>query len=299
MMKFTEIQDQQFSGNKFLSEEQKWGVIIGFKYFNQNYDQLMEMFLIKSKGTITKLLQKYSQQSNVENNHHFSGQNGLDKQVLEEQINSLVQNENYKVKFSVNDVQLSLAAEDTTISRSSTYNIMKDLNFKYGRALIQHALTEQNKIKRIKHCRLYSYQDLSQILFTDETIISLRDNKVQIWYRQDFEKQIQKSDTNWNNSFIHVWGGISLQGKTELYIYDDNVNSEQYQICLQKTFLPFKLEHPRIILLQDGAKCHTSKSTMSFFNEQQIQYIQNPPYSPDLNCIEMACIKNLARGYYT
>ncbi|KAL4450409.1 hypothetical protein ABPG74_019307 [Tetrahymena malaccensis] len=65
-----------------------------------------------------------------------------------------------------------------------------------------------------------------------------------------------------DQNYLHVWGDVSLSGKTILNIYNGTVNSESYQECLGPTFLPSnKIHQNKLILLQDGAKSHTSQST--------------------------------------
>ena len=55
-------------------------------------------------------------------------------------------------------------------------------------------------------------------------------------------------------------------------------------------FLKRVLEHttPPIILMQDGAKYHTSAETTAFFAQQtaRLQVVQLPAYAPDYNPIE-------------
>ena len=38
--------------------------------------------------------------------------------------------------------------------------------------------------------------------------------------------------------------------------------------------------------MQDNARAHTARNTISFFNENSIKLLTWPPYNPDLNIIE-------------
>ena len=42
-----------------------------------------------------------------------------------------------------------------------------------------------------------------------------------------------------DNTYAHVWEGISRLGKTQLYFHKKKVNSVEYIECLDNTLLPF------------------------------------------------------------
>jgi transposase len=66
---------------------------------------------------------------------------------------------------------------------------------------------------------------------------------------------------------------------------EDRFNSDSYQVFL--TYLLNKIPGP-FILIQDGARYHTSKATRDFFlqHKERIIVYQLPSYSPDYNPIE-------------
>ena len=59
---------------------------------------------------------------------------------------------------------------------------------------------------------------------------------------------------------------------------------------MQNHILPFAHKiGPDFMLMQDGARAHTSRVTTRFLKDSGIQVIDWPPRSPDLNCIEHHC----------
>jgi transposase len=66
---------------------------------------------------------------------------------------------------------------------------------------------------------------------------------------------------------------------------EDRFNSESYQVFLEGLL---KQTSGKLILIQDGAKYHTSQATLQFFDkhEQRLIVYQLPSYSPDYNPIE-------------
>ncbi|KAL4494417.1 hypothetical protein ABPG72_019827 [Tetrahymena utriculariae] len=262
--------------------------VIAHKYFKQNYDQIQEMFQIKHKGTISKIISKYNTQGNVDNNYDLCGNQGKIDIALDDLKDTLVDCESKKYSISNIRTSFNLKKYTDNLSRSSIYSLMVKLGIKYGRAQFTHTLTEQQLQQRKQFCKNYAYQDLSKIVYSDESIFSLKDSKLDIWYFSDFNRKLEQSEISYSQNQIHIWGGISLHGKTQIHIYNESVTSQQYQNCIKQSFIPFnQINQNRMILLQDGARPHTAKATEEFFRINNITVIQNPSYSPDLNSIEL------------
>ena len=85
-----------------------------------------------------------------------------------------------------------------------------------------------------------------------------------------------------------VWGGISLNNKTDLIFIRGNLTAERYvEAVVQNHILPFAHEiGPDFVLMQDGARAHTSMVTTRFLEDSGIQVMDWPPRSLNLNCIE-------------
>jgi transposase len=83
-----------------------------------------------------------------------------------------------------------------------------------------------------------------------------------------------------------VWGLIELfSGRFFYHGQEDRFVSEGYQAFLTQVLAQTR-EH--LILIQDGAKYHTSQATRAFFakHEDRLTVFQLPSYSPDYNPIE-------------
>ncbi len=64
------------------------------------------------------------------------------------------------------------------------------------------------------------------------------------------------------------------------------MNSQVYKTVLEEHLIPFMEKHGTTMFLQDGAPCHTSNMIKNFLAEEDIQLIDWPGNSPDLNPIE-------------
>jgi hypothetical protein len=63
----------------------------------------------------------------------------------------------------------------------------------------------------------------------------------------------------------------------------------RYRSILAENLVPFLEEQPlahHFMFQQDNAPSHTAAATMAFLQNNGVEVIQWPPYSPDLNCIE-------------
>ncbi|KAG6583134.1 putative retroelement [Phytophthora cinnamomi] len=79
-----------------------------------------------------------------------------------------------------------------------------------------------------------------------------------------------------------------LTGKSELVILEGNQNSERYIYTLSEYLLPFidRVYDRECVFQQDNASIHTSGATKEFLKEENVDVMDWPAQSPDLNPIE-------------
>ena len=63
-----------------LSPLTKWGVVVGHYCFKLNNHEIMGKLVIKSKGTINKILNKYESIGTIDNQYHLTGSYSKDLQ---------------------------------------------------------------------------------------------------------------------------------------------------------------------------------------------------------------------------
>ena len=113
-----------------------------------------------------------------------------------------------------------------------------------------------------------------------------------IWIKKDNkgEEQYCFVNKNYEKQSIMVWGAISSKGVFHLERCPKTLDSGNYIKILSeklKENAEKLFEGNRFILLQDNALCHCSKSTKSFFFKRtNLEVLNLPPCSPDLNGIE-------------
>ena len=86
-----------------------------------------------------------------------------------------------------------------------------------------------------------------------------------------------------------VWGGISLEAKTELHIFRrPSVNAHVYITdILEESVVPFApFIGEEFAFMHDNARPHTANVVKDYLNEVGIPVMNWPARSPDLNPIE-------------
>lgn len=90
-------------------------------------------------------------------------------------------------------------------------------------------------------------------------------------------------------SSIMVWGCMSSKGVGKLCFINGTVNAVKYQEILEKELIPsVQTMYPNeeYLFQQDGASCHTAKSTSVWFQNHEMEVLPWPSSSPDLSPIE-------------
>ncbi|GFW20570.1 transposable element Tc3 transposase [Trichonephila clavipes] len=180
----------------------------------------------------------------------------------------------------------------TTTAGDDRYII---LQAKRGRRQSASVIDQQrgNKCRVVQRAQKLDNCQWSRVLFTDESRFSTRSDsqRVLIWreigtrfYTSNFKER-----HHYGGPGVLVWGGIILNGRTELHIFDrGSVIGDRYceEVLLPHVRLFRGAIGPDFIVMDDNAWPHLTLAFEELLESEDITRMDWPAYSPDLNPIE-------------
>ena len=111
-----------------------------------------------------------------------------------------------------------------------------------------------------------------------------------MWQRngERFDDSCVYEHDRWVGGSVLVWGGITAFQKSQLVVLNGHVNAQSYtNDVLRPVVTPFMRHNiPRGMFQQDNARPHIARATMQFLNQNGINVLNWPSFSPDLSPIE-------------
>jgi transposase len=183
-------------------------------------------------------------------------------------------------------ISAGISASTRTIQK-----YLKLLGWKKRKTGFCQFVSYKNRIERVvyaKTCQKYN-ENFNESVFIDESTIQTNRNGNMQWHRK-----IRGETRNGlvgrykHEASVHVIGGISRKGPTNLIIFKGNMKSVDYQRLLRRIKESIEVKYPIYYKLHmDNAPTHTSRTTTAFIDNNDINHFITPPQSPDLNPIEL------------
>ena len=181
-------------------------------------------------------------------------------------------------------------ARKMNLSQTSILRTAKRIGLFPYRTQKKPLLTSEMVSDRMKFAKKILNHDWSQTLFIDEKKVCLvqepnRKNDV-IWAPKG--ETIPYVPTIKFPFHFNVCAGISVTGRTEIFIFEENMDSELFLKILRESIIPGakKLFNNKWELFMDNDPKHRAKKAEQFLHENQIICPKIPARSPDLNPIE-------------
>ncbi|GFT79071.1 transposable element Tcb2 transposase [Trichonephila clavipes] len=141
--------------------------------------------------------------------------------------------------------------------------------------------------------RNWKDNEWGRVLFTDESIFSLSSDshRILIWRERgsrNHPSNIIERD-RYGGRGVLVWGGIMLGSRTDLHIFDaGSVKGTRYcnEILLPYVRLFRGAMGLQFLFMDDNAPCHRTVAAEQLLESKDIERMDWPARSPDLNPIE-------------
>jgi transposase len=269
------------SSSKELSLADRYAIVALEKYCGWKQERIAATVKC-SQSAVSKILKKWKDDEDVEDRPRTGRKPLID--ITNKEDNLIVQQirkkRNATTQFISNEFRdnFSIAISAETIRR-----LREQLNFNPVHYRRRQVLSDPSKRKRLYYCIDNVDEDWKNIIFTDESMFIINDDREVIWKRR--ESPVETKSVSEYPEKVMIWGGVWWDGRTDICIIEGKVNAEVYQQILYDYLVKPHLNDEWEIL-QDGAKAHTAESTLEFCDSKGIDIRQNPPSSPDLNPIE-------------
>jgi transposase len=131
-----------------------------------------------------------------------------------------------------------------------------------------------------------------RVIWTDESKFNLfsSDGKLWVWRAvgEAFDEKCTSKTVKHGGGNVMVWGCMSAVGTGNLALIDGKMYAPKYIKLLQNNLVSSarKLNLDEWVFQQDNDPKHTSKLSMSYFEANDIEVMDWPAQSPDLNVIE-------------
>jgi transposase len=264
-----------------LSTEDRFAIIVLEKHLGWKQERIAKQIGC-DQATVSRTLKRWQEHQTVED---LPGRGPKPILNTSNSDNNPMTN-TIRRKRNSTSIQLKDRIEEElniTISARTIRDIRQQLGFRPVHYRRRPEISENSKRKRLQYCLDNMDNDWKNIIFTDESMFVFTDEHEIIWKRPGSpvtEKPVVEYPEK-----VMVWGGVWWDGRTELCFIEGNVDHIKYQQIINQYLIRPHL-NLELEVLQDGATAHTAHSTLDFMDEKGVDYIQNPPSSPELNPIE-------------
>lgn len=245
------------------------------------------------KASVSGILKQYRETGNVD--LHYENCGGSNKKLTDRDLRHMRVISGNNPRMSARDVQDEMGPRGDGISLRTIQRGLNDAGCHAERPKSKPFLTKAHIEKRYQWALTHQdwdEQKWSKVIFSDETVIELRDNCPQFVRVVDSFPLTSEHYclTTKHPTKVIIWSCFSFKGPGRSHIVEGQMNTEWYIADIIKNRVVQQLQqwYPDSdgVFQQDNAPCHKSKRSMEEFRANNINVLDWPPASPDINPIE-------------
>ena len=242
-----------------------------------------------SKTAVEKICKKFSKFNTVDN---LAGRGR--KYLLSEREKRIVMR-----SVSVNPLKTCreiVEEQKLKVSAKTVSRVLKKGDFRSRIQKRKPFISKANRKKRLDFAKKYAHMPLSfwkKIVWSDESKFELYKQKMKrkVWLKSNENSNLKCTFPTMKKAdgSLMLWGCFSWSSVGNLLLTNSTLNAEKYISLLTDNLDQslLKMENSNnFIFQQDNAPIHKAKKTIKYFEDSNIELLEWPPQSPDLNPIE-------------
>ena len=163
------------------------------------------------------------------------------------------------------------------ISKRTVARARQELGWTYSTTRYCLAIRIANMEKRLEWSKemLDGQEMFDNVIFTDERMIALERHRKKSFQKKNQPRKMKAIPKH--PLKVHVWGGISKRGSTDIVIFAGILTATRYAEILDAMLLPFiRSQYPGgHRLYQDNNPKHTSRYIRGYFEEEDINWFKS------------------------
>lgn len=274
---------------KRLSQDKEYNIILHLKN-GLSYREISKMIKI-SYGTVYKVAKR----NEIMRSNNKAGRRSKLNETIKRNI---IRNITSGKCDTATQVKKMLKQDfNINVSAQTVRNVLQENGLEAKHKVKKPAISLKNQKKRFEFAKKHqnwTIDDWSCVIWSDETKINrfASDGRLWCWKSkgEGLSKRIIQPTVKHGGGSLMAWGCMTAHGVGYLCKIEGGLNADLYCQILEDELIQsmdyYGMNKEKVIFQQDNDPKHTSKIAKECLRKLNINVLEWPPQSPDLNPIE-------------